>query len=811
MNAIIVGLQRARNFRLSIPMPNGLDLDILAIHRRGSYTQANLPGLHVAAPPRRLARRRADDILVLFLELKGNSPLTASQQTQLLEGVSKKYYEQRGSVTAAMHAAAGALNHYLLDRNRRSASSGLQSVGLLAMIVTRGDQVFLGQSGPVHAFVVSDAGSQHIYDTSTAGRGLGTTQKTPVRFTHAGMQQGGLLVISPAPPPTWTVATLSDRHKARLEVLHRDLTSQSGPDLKAVICQVQPGTGQVHLLQPRPQKPVSAAASPMAPGQVTRDHIPAPDRGAATPPRPAMRPEQAPDRPTEAPLEAPIAPVPSIEEGFFEGGSVGLTAETPVETVTQVPALPSSGTAPADIRPPAVSGSRARRRRTTSPEAVKAVRARRPVLGPILLSASRVLSRGLSAFGQGLRALLARMMPGEGLITLPASVMMTMAIAVPVIFVAIATVVYYDRGLAAQHQVYVNQASQKAAQTIELSEPDDLRRAWASVLDLLDIAAAYGSTPEAEALYEQAQTALDQLEGVSRLAFEEALTTRLTDAVRIGRMVATNEDLYLLNSEDGSILRSWRTGRGYEFDPTFRCGPGAYGSLIVGRLIDLTALPKGNEFNATVLGMDINGNLLYCIPGQSPIAAPLVPPDSNWGNPLAITFDSGSLYILDPQTNAVWMYIGINGAFNDRPRLYFGDDIPPMKDVIDFAANRQDLYLLHEDGHLTTCTFSAVAASPTRCDDPALFVDSRPGRQDTPLIEGARFNQILFNPPPDPSIFLMDTDEEALYHFSVRLTFQRQFRSGASLGDGDVTSFAVSPDRTVFLGVGNRIFYATMP
>ncbi len=403
------------------------------------------------------------------------------------------------------------------------------------------------------------------------------------------------------------------------------------------------------------------------------------------------------------------------------------------------------------------------------------------------------------------------MMPGEGLVSLPAPVMMTIAIAVPVIFVAIATVVYYDRGLAAQHEIYYNQAYQVATQTIELTEPDDLRRAWSSVLGLLETAAAYGSSPEADALQGQAQTAWDQLEGVNRVAFQEALTTRLTDAVQIGRMAATNEDLYLLNTEDGTILRSWRTGRGYEFDPTFRCGPGAYGSLIVGRLIDLTALPKGNEFNATVLGMDVNGNLLYCIPGQSPIAAPLVPPDSNWGNPLAITFDSGNLYILDPQTNAVWMYVGINGAFNGRPRLYFGDDIPPMKDVIDLAVNRQDLYLLHGDGHLTTCTFSALTTSPTRCEDPAFFTDTRPGRGEAPVIQNASFSQILFNPPPDPSLFLLDDDAEALYHFSVRLTFQRQIRTLEPFGDAEVTSFAVSPDRRVFFAAGNRIFFATIP
>jgi hypothetical protein len=377
--------------------------------------------------------------------------------------------------------------------------------------------------------------------------------------------------------------------------------------------------------------------------------------------------------------------------------------------------------------------------------------------------------------------------------------------------VTIASVVYFQRGLAAQHLNYLNQAQTIASQAPELENPSDLRLVWTRTLEVLDLAESYDISEGSVALRTEAQGALDLLDGVTRLSFPSALTGRLGDEVEITRMASTDDAVYMLNEGTGSVFRAFLTGRGYELEPTFQCGPGAYGSLIVGPLIDLAALPKGNEFNAAVVAMDANGNLIYCIPGKSPIASPLVPPDSNWGNPVAITLDSGNLYVLDPQTNAVWIYRGDNGNFGDRPSLFFADQVPQMQDVMDLAVNRADLYLIHADGHLTTCTFSTVPASPTRCEDPATFIDARPGMQAGAIIPDTQFDQIQFTPPPDPSIYLLDPETQAVYHFSLRLTLQRQFRALEELPDTPATAFSVSPNRTVFIAIHDQVFVATLP
>jgi hypothetical protein len=402
------------------------------------------------------------------------------------------------------------------------------------------------------------------------------------------------------------------------------------------------------------------------------------------------------------------------------------------------------------------------------------------------------------------------MLPDESLFTLPASTMAFIAVAIPLVVVAVSSAVYFQRGRAAQYEVYFLQAQEAAVSVQEEEGPEALRQGWEATLQLLDQAEAFQKTSESGALRSQVQAGLDRLDYVDRLEFQPALVDDLKETAHITRMVANDTDLYMLNAREGVVLRAIFTNTGYRLDPTFQCGPGPQGGVIVGSIKDIAAIPKGNEFEATILGIDANGNLLYCIPGNAPLAVPMTPPDIQWGTPEALTFDTDDLYILDPSSNAVWIFRRM--SVTEEPRLFFADQVPPMQDVIDMAVNLNDLYLLHTDGHLTTCAYSGLVESPTRCQEPAEFADPRPGRVNGPLLEGAYFTEIYFAPPPDPSLYLLEPNSHAIYHLSVRLTFQRQFRPSKPLPEGPATAFAISRgNRTVFMAIGNQVFYASMP
>lgn len=345
---------------------------------------------------------------------------------------------------------------------------------------------------------------------------------------------------------------------------------------------------------------------------------------------------------------------------------------------------------------------------------------------------------------------------------------------------------------------------------------DDLtqRRAnWEQVIYWVNKSEEFRSDEESIALRSKAQVALDSLDGIVRLDLAPAFTGVLADSINITRMVATNNELYLLDSVSGRILRMNRTGRTYEYDPNFICGPGPNRAMIVGPLIGLTILPANSGPGGNVLAIDATGNLLYCAANQSPLAKTLSPPENNWGKITAMAVENGNLYVLDLQNNAVWRFDGLDYSFNNRPRLFFGNEVPNMADVIDITIYADDLYLLRASGKMTVCS-STTDFSPTRCNDPATYGDTSGAIES---YSDAGFVQMVTTDPPDPSLYILDKKGPAIYHFSLRLNFTRELRQDPNqerdypLPKKQVTAFAMSPNRVVFLAFANQIVFGAIP
>src|SRR3989304_1209129 len=115
----------------------------------------------------------------------------------------------------------------------------------------------------------------------------------------------------------------------------------------------------------------------------------------------------------------------------------------------------------------------------------------------------------------------------------------------------------------------------------------------------------------------------------------QALSQPFEADATIARIVATNNEIYMLNATDGSILRAFLAGDGagggYQLDANFSCEPGPYGDFIVSELLDLALLPRGHALNADLLAMDGNGNVIYCASGERPAGRALGGPGGPWG------------------------------------------------------------------------------------------------------------------------------------------------------------------------------------
>jgi len=230
----------------------------------------------------------------------------------------------------------------------------------------------------------------------------------------------------------------------------------------------------------------------------------------------------------------------------------------------------------------------------------------------------------------------------------------------------------------------------------------------------------------------------------------------------------------------------------------------------------MVVAPINNRFNASIIAIDKTGNLSFCMPGETPLTQPLIIPETGWGIISAMVLDRGNLYILDASNNAVWVYEGYDLTFSEPPRLFFDLDIPILKDVIDMEVNRDDLFLLHQDGRMTRCTFRIYDFANTKCEDPTVYGDSRSGEEIIlEKFEGVTFTQMQSTQPPDPSLFILDANSKGIYHFSLMLNLQRILLplpdKEYPIPNQPLTAFSISPNRLAILAFGNKIYQSVMP
>jgi len=761
-------------------MTTSIGLLLLPLHRQNDHDYSVTPGLFVSEAQGRVARGRSLERLVIHFSLEGTAPLSPKGYQKLVKHLGDIYFKTSGSSTSAMKTVAEWLNGYLFERNKRGANRAMKSTGYLTMAVFRANRLFLAQCGEVHAYLLNSEGVSHFSDPDQIGRGLGYTKAVPIHYKQVGLRSGDALLISPNPPPIWTNDLLINLRGLSLDGMHRRLRERIGPDIDAVLISASGSTGELKVIQPRivPDESIEVLVD------VSDDEIP------TTMVQPS---EEIMQQGRQIPQEHDATQVGEPFEIEIPTQSTSRSADidaAPHQLVKKPPTVPSSepvekGQEDHDARPP-----------------------KEPIIGKVLIRIGQATANTLK---QGLRTigvLVQRMLPDEGLLSVPKNIMAIIAISVPILVVAIAAATYFRRGQGQMYEGYYLQAEYAAEQAIQLSGPNDARQGWNDVLNYLDQAEAYKVTDDSQVLRKYAQSILDNLDSVTRLPFQPALAEELPGDVVIKRIVAVDEDnvLYLLNATDGHVIRVVRSDLGYVVDPEFICEP-VPKPLIVGALVDIIPLPLGNDENADILGMDANGNLMECIPGgKSPLTSQMPPPDMYWGEPTAFDMNSIGLFVLDPVTNAVWIFWS-NDNFSELPTLYFDEQIPNMGDVIDLTLNRQDLFLLHEDGHLTTC----LSGNPTRCEDPAVINDITDEGRITEMVEDINFSEIQFAPPPDPSIYLLDPDTPAIYHLSVRLTYQRQFRPQNKITEGPATAFTISSKHQVFMAFGNKVFYSPLP
>ena len=787
-------------------MRESLDLTILPLCRLNGQEVQSLPGLRAVSPPRRAARGRERDRLMLFLTISGNTVISTAEYLQMTSQAAEVFYQSMGSVTASLRSTAISLNQTLLERNLSTTGSGHYAIGWLVLGAVRGNQIFLAQSGTTHVFWLGAGESRHIFDQQLSGRGLGISQTTNINYSQLSLSSGDRLLFCGPIHSSWVKAFLEDRSPTTLDVTRRRLFSLADGDIHAILVQAQAGKGDITVLHPgQPEQAAELEATPPRSQPILQPSIasgtPSVQEGISPVPiSPDILPEQVPPRD-----QPPAYSIPPQSESY----TPAIPGDTSPSKVTYPTSLPQ-------VKPQDEEQVIPKRRGST-PARSNRIRegARKVVL--ILVSGKQAWKRMTEKTLVGLRRFLPRLLPGtqSDIPSLPPGlVMFVIAVAVPLIIATIAGLVYFRTGRSMQYREYFEKAELIAASTTGQSDPIALRKAWEETLYYVSKAEEYQETSQSQSLRQQAQNSLDTLLGIVRLDYKAGLND-LPNPNGITRMAADDLNLYMLDAKSGNVLRAYVTDHRYQIDNTFRCDPGIYNDIQVGSLVDIVIFPKTIQKDAAVVGIDSMGNLLYCVPDLPAEAKSLVQPNTNWKQVTAFAFDANNLYVLDAPARAVWIYPYDfeSGGFTSGPTFYFSDQVPQLETVIDIAVNGDDLYLLHADGHLATCSYSRLEAVPTRCIDPNPIVDPHPAAQGSEGFAQTRFIQIMFSPPPDSAVLLLDADGRSIYRLSPHsLELQNQLHAFPGdknpLPSGILTAMTVNTSHVLFLAYEDRVVFA---
>ena len=747
------------------------DIQVLPLVRNDGLDLASWPGIHASVSTRRSARGRKNENLIVLLHFNEGSTLSDKAVQELAVRLSDSYFQQSGTVTSAARTVAEELNAILTVENSRTGNSN-QSVANLSMVVSKDGSLFLIQSGLTHSFLVGQEKVTHIFDPENSGRGLGLSQKPSMMYNKFEQVKGLLLFLAPKVPTEWNVDTLKNAFGNDLRVNAKRFLDDAGKNLQLLVIESKPGLGMLDMLY--------------LPGVV-----------------PEPEPEPVVEETLETKTIEQVEPSP-LDDLVPEHQATKIPKDFVDEIEEEIKTTPDESIVP-------IVKQKAAEKKTN------------PVK-PMLESVSKSLKKtgtGISDFGAkvgkklgggmgAIRRFFAKFAPKESESALPPSLMMAIAIIVPVLVIGLAGWLYVRYGIESQYEQYFTAAQELISEAQTIEDIDERREKWRTAVSYLEYAYQFKETDEAGMLYDQIRSSLDDVDRVERVDYWDGISGKLDKDANIIEMVTSSRDLFMLDSTIGSVLYAEKINDQYQLDNNFVCQPGQYEDIIVSNLIGLSILPFANLNEHTLVAIDENGVLLYCGAGLAPEAIALKQPDNYFGKIVTMTINNGNMYILDPWTNSVWVYLE-SDQYTSRPHFFFDDSVPDLKDAIDITISKEYLIILFSDMHVALCDFSENTNQQIVCENPAEITDTRQGRSNTTKIDDATFFAVDQGDQVDNKYYFLDPIERTVYAFGPPLNMIEQYRSLEILPAGLATSFTVTPSNILLLAIENEIYMGLLP
>ena len=781
---------------------NSFDLHYYSLNISKGEEQGILSGGLAAAAPRLANRLRKDDLIAMLLSIRGNKDADEQEIQKITRQLAQVFFQTLGSVTRAMSAVGQEINRILMDYNLDAAHEGEQLEGMLNLAVIHKGSLFICHCGPTQTYVLH-ADSVDTFGQDLDVKTIGSNRTVQVQFYQAVLHPGNILVFSPNPPYSWSAANLSGSSYLSMEQVQRRLLNQTGDELQAVVVKVNPGQGRVQIgewgIQAAEKEKQTQVEDLQPLGGSPLDE-----------------------------LRLNSTSAESAEEESQMGSVFNLSGEPVGEPKIELrnePTQPSQEESPLK---PAIEEDEAiliqpGKTEQDSPGLVKKAERRGHVqysgLNQSISQYWQKLEKFISKIRESLHGLRKKIFPKlENWQLFSPAAKVFLLLIIPLVLIAVSLTVYFRSGKEEQFTGYLDLAQQY--QTLAGMETDTFRQYdyWGKALENVIKAEEYGSNTISANLRLQASNTIDSMDLTKRLEFRPALTQKLPDSVKITKVATSGSDVYLLDKTSGSILRIAFNTKGYfELDSNFKCTPGPSGLNTIGPLIDLVALPSNQPENYKVMGMDADGNLLYCVPEGTPSSQRVPTPVEGWGTITGFALDQSTLYILDSGKNTVWMYRGSGINYVVTPTPLFDESVPDLGGAIDLAADQEEIYILNADGHMITCQYGENKdLKKTACQDPTPYTDDRLGREKSPWIFlDSHFISMQATHLPNSSIFILDEVNRAVFQLSYQLNLEATLKVMPSrtypIPTQAPTAFTVSTSQSIFLAFSNQLYFATLP
>jgi hypothetical protein len=387
-----------------------------------------------------------------------------------------------------------------------------------------------------------------------------------------------------------------------------------------------------------------------------------------------------------------------------------------------------------------------------------------------------------------------------------------LAIIIPLIVAFIAMGVYFQRGQVRRMADIKQEMNQAALLADESQELDEARGYYNTVLTLaIEAQAIRPGDGEVARLRQQAMTALDRLDGVTRLTARSYHT--FANEVQLGAVVVRpgfNGGIYTLDRTN-SVVYEHQTDESYtrpQEEPIRLTGRDQVpaGNYVVSNIVDLMWRARGQAVGREGLAMlDTNGTLLMYHPTLGDYQVAALDLASEWQQPVAMATYNERLYILDRGTREIWKYFPGGYQFTlraDDRIIRFGEN-PELERAVDLDLYSEDasLVVAYEDGRIR-------------------YYDTRSGRiqwDETNLAQSGLVSPFiapnrvkLVGRGLNASIFVSDPGSGRIVQLSRGGTVLAQYRASDEQGEDlftRITDFAIAetPLR-IFVTADNRLY-----